>query len=44
MNISQIRICYLDELDTYQERQDQLLSTYYFECDCERCVSYFQKS
>ena len=38
---NRIRICYIDELETTEDRIRQLFSLYYFICDCERCVSFF---
>lgn len=39
LHLLQVRICYLDELDCSQERRNQLAANYYFQCDCDRCVS-----
>ena len=38
MHDIQVRISYLDELDTREGRRSQLLSHFYFLCDCQRCV------
>lgn len=34
---SQIRISYIDILKTTRERREELLSSYYFWCNCEKC-------
>ncbi|KAL0112790.1 hypothetical protein PUN28_012213 [Cardiocondyla obscurior] len=34
---SQIRISYVDLLNSNKDRRDELHSSYYFWCDCERC-------
>lgn len=34
---TQIRISYIDILNSREERQDDLLRRYYFLCDCARC-------
>ncbi|CAG2119963.1 unnamed protein product, partial [Medioppia subpectinata] len=37
-DITDFRISYIDEFETTVERQRQLRSAYYFDCDCERCT------
>ncbi|KAI1293717.1 N-lysine methyltransferase SMYD2-A [Halotydeus destructor] len=37
-SLRRIKICYLDELDTSEERIRQLSLHYYFNCSCERCT------
>lgn len=39
-DITDLRISYIDEFESTEERQRQLNSAYYFECDCQRCVSH----
>ncbi|XP_011875678.1 PREDICTED: histone-lysine N-methyltransferase SMYD3 [Vollenhovia emeryi] len=36
---SQIRISYVDLLNSNKDRREELHSSYYFWCDCERCKS-----
>ncbi|XP_012251505.2 histone-lysine N-methyltransferase SMYD3 isoform X2 [Athalia rosae] len=36
---SQVRISYIDLLNSTEERQAELLAGYYFRCNCERCIS-----
>lgn len=38
-DVKELRISYIDELESTEDRQRQLRSAYYFECDCKRCVS-----
>jgi hypothetical protein len=38
-DMKEVRISYIDEFETTRERQRQLQCSYYFECDCERCVT-----
>lgn len=33
-----MRISYVDSLSCKEERKEELRSTYYFECDCDRCT------
>ncbi|XP_054157602.1 histone-lysine N-methyltransferase SMYD3-like, partial [Oppia nitens] len=36
-DITDLKISYIDEFETTDERQKILRSAYYFDCDCERC-------
>lgn len=38
LNWSQIKISYIDLLNSTETRNDILMNTYYFVCDCERCT------
>jgi len=38
-DIRDVRISYIDEFETTPERLKQLESSYYFKCDCERCLT-----
>ncbi|KAL7268574.1 hypothetical protein RUND412_008797 [Rhizina undulata] len=34
----EVTICYIDANDGYEKRQKDLRETYWFECDCKRCL------
>ncbi|KAJ6216705.1 hypothetical protein RDWZM_007862 [Blomia tropicalis] len=38
-DVRQIYISYIDELETFTERQRQLRSAFYFDCACTRCTN-----
>ncbi|CAG2170898.1 unnamed protein product [Oppiella nova] len=38
-DIRDLRISYIDEFETTVDRQRQLSGSYYFHCDCERCLT-----
>ena len=39
-DVRQIYISYIDECETYQERQKQLKSFFYFDCACTKCYRF----
>ncbi|XP_015176483.1 PREDICTED: histone-lysine N-methyltransferase SMYD3 isoform X2 [Polistes dominula] len=38
LNWSQIRISYIDILNSTKDRREELKKSYYFLCDCQRCI------
>ena len=38
-DINNVRICYIDEVENVRERKKQLKDSFYFDCQCQRCLT-----